>query len=225
MFRSTVPTRLRQVTALAIALLVCALPATAGIRISSTQGLTMTGADGLTMTGADGLTMTGADGLTALGIQSVHVDTAGQVVATKTDGTVFYAPTNGLTMTGADALAATGAEGVAMSGVEGLQMTGWDGLASVESNPTAQQTGLMSFDPELAVKLDKLTDDSNVNAVVVYHQAVTDSDIADLQAIGVRGGTRYRALPMVAVTATKCQITKRSEERRVGKECRSRWPT
>src|SRR5207248_2914628 len=137
MFRSTVPTRLRQATALAIALLLCALPATAGIRISSTQGLTMTGADGL-----------------------------------------YFDNASGLTMTGADALAATGAEGVAMSGVEGLRMTGWDGLASVESNPTAQQTGLMSFDPELAVKLDKLTDDSNVNAVVVYHQAVTDSDIA-----------------------------------------------
>src|SRR5437588_19155 len=241
MFRRTVPTRLRQATALAIALFVCALPATAGIRISSTQGLTMTGtdgiyfdnvagltmtgtdglltfgvngiflgatSDGLTMTGTDGLTMTGTDGLSALGIQSVHVDTSGQVVVTKTDGTVFYAPTNGLTVTGANALAATGAEGIVMNGVQNLLMTGWDGLASVESNPTVQQTGLESFDPELAVKLDRMTDDSNVNAVVVYHQTVTDSDIADLQTIGVRGGTRYRALPMVAVTATKCQIAK-----------------
>src|SRR2546423_6720270 len=179
-----------------------------GVRISGADGLTMTGADGLTMTGTDGLTMTGTDGLTALGIQSVHVDTAGQVVVTKTDGTIFYAPTNGLTVTGANALAATGAEGIVMIGVQNFLMTGWDGLASVESNPTVQQTGLESFDPELAVKLDRMTDDSNVNAVVVYHQSVTDSDIADLQAIGVRGGTRYRALPMVAVTATKCQIAK-----------------
>jgi len=68
------------------------------------------------------------------------------------------------------------------------------------------QTGLMSFDPELALALDRMTDDSNVNAVVVYHDAVADSDIADLQSIGVRGGTRYRALPMVAITATKAQI-------------------
>ena len=149
------------------------------------------------MTGTDGLTMTGTDGLTALGIQSVHVDTAGQVVVTKTDGTVFYAPTNGLTVTGANALAATGAEGIVMSGVQNFLLTGWDGLSSVESNPTVQQTGLESFDPELAVKLDRMTDDSNVNAVVVYHQTVTDSDIADLQAIGVHGGTRYLS-PRVA---------------------------
>jgi serine protease AprX len=37
---------------------------------------------------------------------------------------------------------------------------------------------------------------------------VTDADIADLQRLGVRGGTRYRALPMVALTATKEQIDK-----------------
>src|SRR5205085_2980885 len=79
---------------------------------------------------------------------------------------------------------------------------------STNANPTLHKSVIMSFNPELAVKLDRMTDDSNVNAVVVYHGPVTDSDIADLQAIGVRSGTRYRALPMVAVTATKCQIAK-----------------
>src|SRR5437868_15470157 len=63
MFRSTVPTKLRQATALAITLLLCTLPANAGIRISSTQGLTMTGADGIYFDNVSGLTMTGADGV------------------------------------------------------------------------------------------------------------------------------------------------------------------
>ncbi|MDQ5835422.1 MAG: S8 family serine peptidase [Acidobacteriota bacterium] len=179
-----------------------------GLVMTGADGLVMTGADGLTMTGADGLTMTGADGLSSLGVQSVHVDSAGQVVVTKTDGTVFFAPTNGLVMTGADGLVMTGADGIQMTGVNGLVMTGADGLALVAANPVVQQTGLMSFDPELVLKLDRMTDDSNINAVVIYHQPVTDSDIADLQAIGVRGGTRFNALPMVALSATKCQIQK-----------------
>jgi serine protease AprX len=152
--------------------------------------------------------MTGADGLNALGVESVHVDGAGQVVVTKTDGTVFSAPTNGLMMTGADGLVMTGADGIAMTGVNGLVMTGADGLGSAGAGGVAGQTGLMGFDPELALKLDRLTDDSNVNAVVIYHQPVTDADIADLQSIGVHGGSRFRALPMVAFSATKAQIVR-----------------
>jgi serine protease AprX len=179
-----------------------------GLTMTGADGLTMTGADGLTMTGADGLTMTGADGLTALGAGSVHVDGAGQVVVTKTDGTVFNAPTNGLTMTGADGLVMTGADGIVMRGVNGLVMTGADGLATAGAGGVAGRTGLMGFDPELALKLDRLTDDSNVNAVVIYHHPVTDADIADLQSIGVRGGTRFLALPMVSLSATKWQIVK-----------------
>jgi serine protease AprX len=178
-----------------------------GLTMTGADGLTMTGADGLVMNGADGLTMTGADGLTALGVQSVHVDSAGQVVVTKTDGTVFFAPTNGLVMTGADGLVMTGADGIQMTGVDGLVMTGADGLQFVTANPVVQQTGLMGFDPELALALDQMTDDSNVNAFVIYHHPVADSDIADLQTIGVRGGTRFAALPLVALSATKHQIT------------------
>jgi serine protease AprX len=61
-------------------------------------------------------------------------------------------------------------------------------------------------DPELAVQLNQLTDDSNVNAVVLYHGLPTDSDFADLQRIGVVGGTRFRVLPAVTLTATRGQI-------------------
>jgi serine protease AprX len=34
----------------------------------------------------------------------------------------------------------------------------------------------------------------------------TDADIADLQQIGVLGGTRYHSLPMISVTTTKTQL-------------------
>ena len=206
------------------------------------QGLTMTGADGLTMTGADGvryddnvngLTMTGADGLTMTGADSAHVNSASQVVATKTDGTIFYAPVNGLTMTGADGLTMTGADNVVMQGVDGLTMTGADGLTMLAADgltmvdplglPLAgdalftatgvfgDDTGLSGVDPELALLLDRATDDSSINAAVVYHGPVTDDDIEALKAIGVRGGTRFRTLPAVVISATRCQIEKLSK--------------
>ena len=51
-----------------------------------------------------------------------------------------------------------------------------------------------------------MTDDGNINAVVVYHRAVTEADLDVLRALGIRGGTRFRALPMVAVSGTPDQI-------------------
>ena len=49
-------------------------------------------------------------------------------------------------------------------------------------------------------------DDSSINAVVVYHRLPTESDLAELKTIGILGGTRYRALPMVSITGTREQI-------------------
>jgi len=186
-----------------------------GLTMTGADGLTMVGTDGLTMTGADALSMRGADGLTMTGADTVRVDGAAQVVVTQTDGTIFYAPVNGLTMTGADGLTMTGADGVVMRGVSGLTMTGADALSMVGAQTPAGDVGLLSFDPELASKLDWLTDDSNVNAAIVYHHPVTDADIAELKAIGVRGGTRFRALPVVVATASKRQIKRISELRSV----------
>src|SRR5215207_3108123 len=192
-----------------------------GLSMTGADGLSMTGADGttwqvssvtlrrpqgLSMTGADGLSMTGADGMTIHGAQAVRVDSAAKVIATRMDGTVFEAPLNGLSMTGADGLSMTGADNVQMWGVSGLSMTGADALAALGAQSPVGDIGLMSFDPELAKKLDGLTDDSNVNAAVVYHHPVTDSDIAALKALGVRGGTRFQALPAVVVTASKGQL-------------------
>jgi len=180
-----------------------------GLVMTGADGLVMTGADGLVMTGADGLSMTGMDGLVMTGADTVRFDGAGEVIATKVDGTIFPAPTNGLVMTGADALTLTGADAVQMYGVQGLVMTGADGLTETKEEEEAKKaTGLMSFDPELALLLDRLTDDSNVNAAIVFHQYPYHTDFADLQSLGVRGGTRYRHLPVLTVTATKRQLVK-----------------
>ena len=65
---------------------------------------------------------------------------------------------------------------------------------------------MRSVDPEFAILLNEVTDDSNVNAIVVFHQKPTEIDIADLRNIGVLGGTRYRELPMIALTAKRSQI-------------------
>ncbi|HEX7957745.1 MAG TPA: S8 family serine peptidase, partial [Pyrinomonadaceae bacterium] len=190
----------------------------ASVTFRQPQGLSMTGADGLSMTGADGLSMTGADasiistdGFTILGAQAVRVDSAAQVVATRLDGTIFYAPVSGLSMTGADGVITTAAQGIQMWGVSGLTTTGADALSMLGAETPAADIGLMSFDPALASRLDRLTDDSNVNAAIVFHHAVTKDDIADLKALGILGGTRFAALPVVVVTATKCQLFKVSK--------------
>src|SRR6185295_8463552 len=38
------------------------------------------------------------------------------------------------------------------------------------------------------------------------HRLPADSDLADLQKIGIAGGTRFRALPMITITGTRDQI-------------------
>ena len=177
-----------------------------GVTFTGADGVTFTGADGVTFTGADGVTFTGADGATMAGVRGAYVNGASQVVGTRLDGTAFSASTNGVTFTGADGVTVTGGNGVSVTGADGFRMLGHDGVTFTGADAGAGGIGLTGFDPALAVKLDLLTDDSNVNAAVVFHRAVTDSDIADLKSLGVRGGTRFRALPAVVVTATKEQI-------------------
>ncbi|HEX8351512.1 MAG TPA: S8 family serine peptidase, partial [Pyrinomonadaceae bacterium] len=186
-----------------------------GVTMTGADGVTMTGADGVTMTGADGVTMTGADGVTMTGADAIRIDSASQIIATKTDGTIFSAPTSGVTMTGADGVTMTGADGVTMTGADGFRLVDADALSMLAAKTPAGDVGLMSFDPELASTLDALTDDSNVNAAVVYHRPVTDADIAELKALGVRGGTRFRALPVVVVTTSKRRLVEVSKLRSV----------
>src|SRR5918993_5289118 len=64
MFRTPTSESIRRATALVMVVVLCSLPASAGIVIRGTQGLTMTGADGIYYDNVSGLTMTGADALT-----------------------------------------------------------------------------------------------------------------------------------------------------------------
>jgi serine protease AprX len=167
-----------------------------GLERPSTDGIVMTGADGIVMTGADGIVMTGADGVRAVGADGI-------VFSVVPDGLTFAGVT-GIVMTGADGIVMTGADGIVMTGADGIVMTGADG----------DETGIQSVDPELAIQLNRIADDSGINAVVVYHNLPTESDFAQLQSIGIIGGTRYRALPMLNINATRDQIV-----------AISRWPT
>src|SRR5207244_1802283 len=108
-------------------------------------------------------------------------------------------------ISGVSGIAGSGVDGITVSGADSFVQTGVNALTAALYDAEAQ-TGLQSVDPELAVLVNRLTDDSNVDAVIVYHHLPTDADIADLKAIGVLGGTRYRALPMIAVTATKRRL-------------------
>src|SRR5207244_2672435 len=108
-------------------------------------------------------------------------------------------------ISGVSGIAGSGVDGITVSGADSFVQTGVNALTAALYDAETQ-TGLQSVDPELAVLVNRLTDDSNVDAVIVYHHLPTDADIADLQAIGVLGGTRYRALPMIAVTTTKRRL-------------------
>ncbi|MGH8693492.1 MAG: S8 family serine peptidase, partial [Burkholderiales bacterium] len=177
----------------------------ASVLVQQPSGITATGADGITATGADGITATGVDsiqitranGVVMTGPDGITISAAQGITATGADGGVFSISPNGVTINGAQGITATGADGITITGADSITATGAQLL---------QQTGLQSLDPELAELLNRITDDSNVNAAIVYHRLPTEADIADLQRIGVSGGTRYRVLPVIAATATRRQL-------------------
>ncbi len=192
------------------------------VTITLANGIVMTGADGIVMTGADsvqrqagdGIVMTGADGIVMTGADGIVMTGADSVLAIGADGVVFsvvpdglrFSGVTGIVMTGADGIVMTGADGIVMTGADGIVMTGADGLPP-SMFCAAATSGLRSVDPELALQLTQLADDSTVNAVVVYHHLPADSDLAELQRIGIVGGTRFHALPMITLTGTRDQIT------------------
>ncbi|MEJ7849297.1 MAG: S8 family serine peptidase [Pyrinomonadaceae bacterium] len=191
-----------------------------GITLTGADGITLTGADGITLTGADGatragtngITLTGADGIALTGADGITLTGADGITLTGADGITGFGPNgvvfdnispNGITLTGADGITLTGADGITLTGADGITLTGADGITLTGAD---DNTGLQSVDPELAIKLNTATDDSNINAIIVFHQAVNESDIAALRQIGILGGTRLRVLPMVYVTATRDQL-------------------
>ncbi len=90
-----------------------------------------------------------------------------------------------------------------MTGADGITMTGADGVS--------RTVGLQGLDPELALLLERATDDSGINAAVTFHQSPTDADFAALRRAGVLGGTRFRRLPVVVITATRRQLVQISQ--------------
>jgi len=199
-----------------------------GITLTGADGITLTGADGITLTGADsavrispnGIALTGADGIKLIEADGITLTGADGITLTGADSVIGIGPagvvfslTNptGIALTGADGIALTGADGITLTGADGITLTGADGVLP----GAGDSTGLQGVDPELAVALNNATDDSNINAVIVYHSSVTDADIAQLQQFGIMGGTRLRMLPMVYVTATKAQLLAVSQLPRV----------
>ncbi|HEX8071544.1 MAG TPA: S8 family serine peptidase [Pyrinomonadaceae bacterium] len=160
-----------------------------GVATPAADAVYAASGDGISITGADGISITGADGATAVA----------------PDGRTFNVSPNGISITGADDIAVTRPNGISITGADTVAMTGADRLpfGGAETTPLS---GLQSVDPELALALNRMTDDSTVNCVVVFHHQPTDADIADLQQLGIVGGTRFRQLPMLIVTGTRHQI-------------------
>jgi serine protease AprX len=167
---------MRRITSPGVAV-VLSLSLLIATELRAIAGITFIPGQGLVLTGADGLVLTGADGL----------------VLTGADGLVLTGA-DGLVLTGADGLVLTGADAITYTGNQGLVLTG------------ADSNGLRSIDPELAVLLDQLPDSSAINVFVVFHRMPTASDLDDLRAVGVLGGTRFHNLPMVLINATKNQV-------------------
>lgn len=161
-----------------------------GIQRTGIDGITLTGADGITLTGADGITLTGADAITGFG---------------PTGAAFTLVNPNGITLTGADGITLTGADGITLTGADGITLTGADGITLTGADGSSP-IGMQGLDPELAIALNNATDDSSINAVIVYHSAITIADLDRLRQIGIMGGTEFRRLPMVYVTGTRDQI-------------------
>src|SRR5215813_5407043 len=176
-----------------------------GITVSGADNVIATGTDGITASGADTRNIARADGITVSGADGITVSGADGITATGPDGSTFSITPSAITITGGDGITVSGADGITISGADSFVETGVNALIDA-LNANVGGTGIQSVDPELAVLLNRLTDDSNVDAVIVYHQVPTDADIADLQSLGVLGGTRYRMLPMIAVTTTKSRL-------------------
>ena len=186
-----------------------------GVFVTEAEGARFTGVDGVRFTGAD-VEFDKADGARFTGADTVRFTGADSIVGFNSDGVVFNIVSpqnititgpNGMRFTGADVLM-TSADGMRFTGVDGFRFTGADGtrFTGADGEDQISHVGLQSIDPELALKLNSATDDSNINAVIVFHNYPTDSDISNLQAIGILGGTKYKVLPMIAVTTTRDRL-------------------
>ena len=179
----------------------------AGVLITKMNGARFTGVDGLGFTGTN-LTLTTADGARFTGADGARFTGADTVVGIDSDGIAFSLnfPAD-FSITGPDGARFTGAD-VTVTGLNGARFTGVDGFRFTGADDGSEegQSGLQSIDPELAFQLNQAADDSNINAVIIFHQYPTESDLNDLRNIGIIGGTQFRALPMISVTTTRANL-------------------
>lgn len=176
-----------------------------GITASGADSVIATGTNGITASRADTRNIVHADGITAGGVDGITISGADGITASGADGTIFSITPAGITISGADGITISGADGITISGADSFIRTGVAALMAALTD-AGINTGIAGVDPELAVLLNTLTDDSNVAAVIIYRHMPTDADIAELQNIGVLGGTRYRMLPMISLTTTKRRL-------------------
>ena len=96
----------------------------------------------------------------------------------------------------------TDASGLRWNDVGGIRWNDVGGLSFAD----ALATGERSVDLTLLDQLSFLPDTSSINVIVTYRATPTAGDLADLNALGILGGTLFQSLPMVVVDATKGQI-------------------
>lgn len=176
-----------------------------GITTSGADNIVATGVNGITTSGADARSLSHADGITTSGADTLTINNADGITATSPNGLIFTITPGAVTISGVNGITTSGADEITISGADSFVRTGLGALMSAIAG-TGINAGIVNVDPELAVLLDRATDDSNVAAVIVYRNMPTEADIADLQGIGVLGGTRYRMLPMISVTTTKRKL-------------------
>ncbi len=172
-----------------------------GVSISGADGVSISGADGVSVSGADGVSVSGADGVSVSGADGVSVSGADSMTGFDKNGIVFQqAAPNGVSVSGADGVSVSGADGVSVSGADGVSVSGAD-----SENP-ADNYGFQAIDPELAILLNEVTDDRSINAIIAFHNLPTEADFGHLRELGILGGTKFRVLPLVIVSATKDQL-------------------
>jgi len=86
-------------------------------------------------------------------------------IATSADGIVFSITPSTFTITGVNGITVSGADGITISGADSFIPTGVNALIS-SLTARVGTNGLQSVDPELAVLLNRATDDSNIDAVI-----------------------------------------------------------
>src|SRR5438093_8683135 len=85
------------------------------------------------------------------------------------------------------------------SGVRWNDASGLDFTSSVLYRAPSVDIGLLSA-------LSALPDTSSIDVIVTYRSMPADSDLANLLAVGITGGTIFHHLPIVEVNATRNQI-------------------